>query len=120
MLQVYRNGTKPLPEGVCIDSYQIIECPVGEGIAIEEDASSYECYLEEFNIDYKDVTIVYYFNNDLPYYFGDTTVLFFNKLNGELIKTDETAVITFAEHQVIMFKKEDTLLSMKGYLQCVK
>lgn len=119
MLAVYKKGLLPLPEGVCIDSYEVISCPVGKGIAIETDVEHYEDYLSDFNVDYRDVVGVYYFDNELPYYFGDAQVLFFNKLTGELIPTNETAVITFSEHKIIMFKKDETLLSMKGYLECV-
>lgn len=119
MLEVYKKGLLPLPKGVCLDSYAIIEKPCGEGIAIETDASCYECYLEDYSLKHEDVIVVYHFNNDLPYYFGDANVLFFNKLNNELIKTEETAVIQFSDYPIVLFKEEDTLLSMKGYLQCV-
>lgn len=43
-----------------------------------------------------------FFDNDLPYYYSDTTVIIYDTLLNRIINTNETSVIRFEDYQVIM------------------
>lgn len=91
-----------------VDTYVIHEKPVGAGIALGDDAEEkYEMYL-----DGESAKIVYVFNNELPYFLGDAEVVLV-KNNGEIIKTQETEVIVFADYPVFLLENESLTNKIK-------
>lgn len=94
-----------------IDVYEIIAKPIGKGIAIgsKEDIEKYiGIYLDEESA--KDYTVCYFFDNELPYFIGDTQVILVNMKDLSHINTNETEVIVFANFEIQLIDKIENLL----------
>jgi len=89
-----------------IDCFLAIDKPVGPGVAIEEDASDFDEFIEkdvDCNFtDIEDYKVLWIFNNDQPYYVGDATLGFLKKSTQEIFMTTDYAPIRFEEHNIIM------------------
>ncbi len=101
-----------------LDTYVIVEKPVGLGFCIgdESDLERYENIF--FKPEEKEDYIPFYaFNNDLPYRVADTRVCFFNKKTNEVLITQDTNVVVFADYETIMLNNDKTLNSSQLYLK---
>lgn len=101
-----------------IDSYVIIEKPLGIGYALgsSDDLEKYvDFYISEDDLD--NSKLLYVFNNDLPYFMADTQVVILKE--GNFIKTNETEVIKFSEYPVFLLEDMSENLQL-GVQKCLR
>lgn len=92
-----------------LESYEIIEKPVGKGFAYDKDSTMYKDYIEDLHLDPNEVITIFYFENDLPYYIGDVKVLFYNQLNREIFDINETQVIRFEDYPIVLLNDNESI-----------